>query len=202
MGKNGDRATLGFSVHTGWAAMIAVAGTPASPVILDRSLVEMIPDSDRDPPRFVYHAAQELSLSAAERFVRKATEQSRTKALAALKAAVAELEKRSHRVVATGIIVSGRPVDVDLPAILKSHALLHAAEGELFREAIKSASEKLKIPVTEIRARELPARAAGMLKISAAELPDRLAKVGRTAGRPWSKDQKDSFLVALLAASA
>jgi hypothetical protein len=202
MSKRVGRATLGFSVHTGWAAMIAVAGTPASPVILDRLLVEMIPDSDRDPPRFVYHAAQELSLGAAERYVRVATEKSRANALAALKTAVAELGKRGHEVVATGIIVSGRPLAADLAAILKSHPLLHTAEGELFRQAIKSASEKLKIPVTEIPARDLPARAARVLKVSAAELPDRLAAVGRAAGRPWSKDQKDSFLVALLAASA
>jgi hypothetical protein len=202
MGKGGDRATFGFSVHTGWAAMIAVAGTPAAPVILDRSLVEMIPDSDRDPPRFVYHAGQELSLIAAERYIREATEKSRANALAALKAAIAELGKRGHDIVASGIIVSGRPLDADLAAILKSHTLVHTAEGELFRGAIKSASEKLKIPVTEIPARDLPARAARVLKIPEAELPGRLAKVGRSAGRPWSKDQKDSFLVALIAASA
>jgi hypothetical protein len=202
MSKRGSQATLGFSVHTGWAAMIAVAGTPASPVILDRLLVEMIPDSDRDPPRFVYHAAQELSLGAAERYVRMATEKSRANALAVLKAAVTELKKRGHEVVATGIIVSGRPLSADLAAILKSHPLLHTAEGELFRGAIKSASEKLKIPVTEIPARDLPARAARVLKVPAAALPGRLAEVGRAAGRPWSKDQKDSFLVALLAASA
>ncbi|HMI89408.1 MAG TPA: hypothetical protein VK550_35280 [Polyangiaceae bacterium] len=202
MGKNVERTTFGFSVHTGWAALIAVAGSPASPLILDRSRIEMIPDSERDPPRFVYHAAQELALGAAERVVRVATEQSRARALSALKAAVAELGKRGHEVVASGILVSGRPPDADLATILKSHALLHAAEGELFRQAIKSASEKLKIPVTEVRARELPSRAAGVLKVSAAELPDRLAKIGRSAGRPWSKDQKDGFLVALLAASA
>jgi len=131
-----------------------------------------------------------------------AAEKSAANALSALKASVAELKKRGHDIVASGIIGSNRPLDVDLATILKSHSLVHTAEGELFRGAIKSASEKLKIPVTEIAARELPSRAAKVLKISAAELPERLAKVGRAAGRPWSKDQKDAFLVALIAASA
>ena len=202
MGKSVDKVAFGFSVHTGWAAVIAVAGTPASPVILHRSLVEMIPDADRDPPRFVYHAGQELSLGAAEKYVRLATEKSRANALASLEAIVAALGKGGHRVVACGIIGSNRPLEADLATILKSHSLVHSAEGALFRGAIKSASEKLKIPVTEIGARDLPSRAAKALKISAAELPDRLAKVGRAAGRPWSKDQKDAFLVALVAGSA
>jgi hypothetical protein len=202
MGKSVDRAALGFSVHTGWAAMIAVGGTPGSPVILHRSLVEMIPDEDRDPPRFVYHAGQELSLGAAEKYIRVATEKSSNNALAAVRAAVAELKKGGHEVVASGLIGSNRALDADLATILKSHSLVHTAEGELFRGAIKSAIEKLKIPVTEIAARELPARAAKVLEVSAAELPERLAKVGRAAGRPWSKDQKDAFLVALVAASA
>jgi hypothetical protein len=201
MGKSVERASLGFSVHTGWAAMIAVAGTSASPVILDRSLIEMIPDSDRDPPRFVYHAAQELSISAAERYVRAASEKSRANALAAIKAAVGALKKRGHEVVAIGII-SGKTVDTDMATILKSHALVHTAEGALFRDAIKRASEKLKIPVTEIGARDLPTRAARVFEISPAALTGRLAQIERAAGRPWSKDQKDAFLVALLAASA
>jgi hypothetical protein len=85
---------------------------------------------------------------------------------------------------------------------LKSHSLIHTAEGELFRVAIKSASQQLKIPVTEIRARDLESQAAQALGISAAKVPDRIAAIGRAAGRPWSKDQKTSLLAALVAAAA
>jgi hypothetical protein len=31
---------LGFRVHSGWTAMVAVAGSPASPVVLDRRRIE------------------------------------------------------------------------------------------------------------------------------------------------------------------
>jgi hypothetical protein len=77
--------------------------------------------------------------------------------------------------------------------------LIHTAEGALFRGAIKSASEALKIPITEVPARELPLRASSALGVPLAALLDRLAAIGRTAGKPWAKDQKDAFLVALLA---
>jgi hypothetical protein len=195
-------ATLGFSVHTGWAAMIAVAGSPKSPIIVDRRRVEMMGD-DPDNPRFVYHyAAESLALPAAERFVREAIEQSRDNAVAAIEAARAELAKNSYEIVATGIIAGNKPFKSPLADILKSHSLIHTAEGELFRVAIKSASERLKIPVTEIRARDLEQEAAKVLGISAAKVPDRLAAIGRAAGRPWSKDQKTSLLAALVAAAA
>jgi hypothetical protein len=200
MGKDAGRATLGFSVHTGWAALIAVAGTPASPVILERRRVDMIAGSEPDSPRFVYHAAQNLaSLGAAERCVREAVELSCAKAMAAIEHVVRELGERNYDVAGSGIVVGSRPLTADLATILESHALIHAAEGALFRAAIKSASERLKIPVMEIHARELPSRAARVLKIPVTALPERLAQVGRAAGRPWSKDQKDSFLAALLA---
>jgi len=202
MKKSLVRATLGFSVHTGWAAMIAVAGAPKSPVILDRRRVEMM-GNDPANPRFVYHyAAESLALSAAERFVRKAIEQSRDNAVTALETAIAELRKKDYDIVASGVIVGNRPLEAKLSDILKSHSLIHTAEGELFRVAIKSASERLKIPVTEIRARDLEPRAAKVLGISSAKVKERLDAVGRVAGRPWSKDQKTSLLAALVAASA
>jgi len=196
------RAVLGFSVHTGWAAMIAVTGAPKSPVIVDRRRVEMM-GNDPANPRFVYHyAAESLALPAAERFVKKAIEQSRDNAVAAIEAALAELAKKNYDIVASGIIVGNKPLEAPLPDILKSHSLIHTAEGELFRVAIKKASERLKIPVTEIRARDLEPQAAKVLGISTAKVKERLDAIGRAAGRPWSKDQRTSLLAALVAASA
>src|SRR6185503_13196473 len=52
------------------------------------------------------------------------------------------------------LLSSARPL-LDLKAILASHALIHTAEGEFFRQAFRSAFETLKIPVTGIRARDL-----------------------------------------------
>src|SRR2546430_16489842 len=63
------RAALGFSVHTGWAAMVAVSSGPdGSTVILDRQRLVLM-GNDPHRPRFVYHAAQKLDPGAAERLL-------------------------------------------------------------------------------------------------------------------------------------
>jgi hypothetical protein len=86
-------------------------------------------------------------------------------------------------------------------SICESHARIHAAEGALFRAALAGASRALGVPVVEVRARDLAARAAALLGVSVEELADRLAALGRDAGPPWGKDQKEALLAALVAAS-
>jgi len=68
---------------------------------------------------------------------------------------VAQLTRKGHRVVGAGIVLaSGRPLP-DLAAILRSHALIHTAEGEFFREAMVRASEHCSLPVTRVKEREI-----------------------------------------------
>jgi hypothetical protein len=196
------RAALGFSVHTGWAAMVAVSGPATSAAVLDRRRLVMIPGSDPESPRFVYHAARELQLEPAERLIRESAELSHGRAKAALQAVVEELGTREYQTVAVGIIVGNRPLSAALDAILKSHSLVHAAEGELFREAIRSASRTVGIPIAEVRAKDLHARAATALGVSDGRVAQVLARIGRAAGKPWAKDQKDACLAALSALSA
>jgi hypothetical protein len=194
------RAALGFSVHTGWAAMVAVSSGPTTSVeILDRRRLEMIPGSDPERPRFVYHAARKLGLNEAERLIRESAELSLAKAKVSLRAVVEELGTRDYEVVASSILVGDRPHTASLDAILKSHSLIHGAEGNLFRGAIRDASESLEIPVTEVRAKDLHSRAATTLGIPAGNMAQHLAGIGRVVGRPWAKDHKESCLAALIA---
>lgn len=190
-----QRAALGFSVHTGWAALVAVAGTGSSSVVLQRRRVELFPG----PYRFAYHAAQKLDLPAAERLVRETAQTSGSNAETALRAALEALGAESYDVVGAGLPVGARPVSEPLETILQSHARVHAAEGELYRSSVRDASTALGLPVTEVRARELPARAARALGVSAGSLDELLARVGRAAGRPWAKDQRDACLAAWIA---
>lgn len=191
---------LGFSVHTGWAALVAITGTARREIsVLDRRRIVMIPDGDRQQPRFVYHAARDLSIAEAERRVRESSERAEREAREALEASIHRLGSAGHAVVASALIGGNPPLSASLEAILKNHSLLHAAEGALFRGAIRAASEALGLPVTEVKARELVDRAARGLGVSASRLGELLAAVGREAGPPWGKDQKDACLAALLA---
>lgn len=194
------RAALGFSIHTGWAVLVAVsAESPGSVAVLDRRRVVMIPGSDPGRPPFVYHAARELARDAAEQLVHDAAEQSLAGAKAALRTAIEELASRGHEVAASGIVTGNPPPATSLDVVLRSHSFIHAAEGLLFRETIRRASEALGLVVVEIAARELGARAAAALGIAAGQVPGRLAVIGRAAARPWAKDHKDACLAALVA---
>jgi hypothetical protein len=193
------RAALGFRAHTGWAALVAAAGPPSSPTVVQRERVEIMPGKDANGPRFVYHAAAKLALPAAERLVRDARAEAGAKAKQAVRAAVDALEADGFDVVGAGVIVGNRPLTSPLAAILAAHSLIHAAEGELFRRALVDACEACGLPVRCVRANELAERGAAALDVAADALGERLAALGRAAGRPWAQDQKDALLAALLA---
>jgi hypothetical protein len=80
-----------------------------------------------------------------------------------------------------------------LAKILGAHPLIHTAEGEFFRQAVRQACESLQMPVTAIRAREIDAGAN-----KANELQRSIAGLGRTVGPPWTKDHKTAALAAAL----
>lgn len=189
------RAALGFSVHTGWAALVAVG--PAT-TLLDRRRITMMGD-DPELPRFVYHAIKDRPLAVAERAVRDSRKRALANARAAIEAAVAALSDAGASVVAAGVIAANQPAEEPLARIVESHSLIHSAEGELFRAAIRDGCAALHIPTVDVRARDLAERAAQVLGV---DVDAHLTAIGRAAGRPWAKDQKDACLVAGMALAA
>src|SRR5580704_6453830 len=124
------QAALGFSVHTGWAAVVAVAGSLTTPEVVDRRKLDLIGGEGGDSARFVYHAASELELSAAKQLVIATTRAVSKSALTGLRAVVADLKERGLRVASAAIITGGsRPLGT-LEATLRSHAAIHTAEGQ------------------------------------------------------------------------
>ena len=194
-------AALGFSVHTGWAAMVAVARTGSSIAVLDRRRVEMlpVPNTPRYEPPFVYHAAQELPLAAAEQLVRATEQRARSGAVDAIGAAIEGIRAAGHTVVGASVITGKKAPPASLEAILRSHAAIHAAEGALYRSVIRGASEELHLSVLQVPGDELVQRAALTLGLSAAKVPDLMARFGRELGPPWTADHKAATLAALLA---
>ena len=189
------RAGVGFREHTGWAAMVALGGGVQAPVVVARRRYELCED---DLPRAVYHAARPLDLENAEKLVRTVEESARTAAEWQLRRTVAELEAARYRVVGTAV-AAPRPVPEDLAEILGSHALVHTAEGQLFRETIAEASESLGLPVVRFPQQELFEEAAGHIGTSDASLKAQLTGLGRALGPPWQRDQKEAAAAAWLA---
>jgi hypothetical protein len=82
--------------------------------------------------------------------------------------------------------------------ILASHALIHAAEGEFFREAFSKACEDLDLSVTGFRERSLDECVQTTFGKGAGRMRQQISTLGRSLGPPWTKDQKTASLAALV----
>jgi hypothetical protein len=86
-----------------------------------------------------------------------------------------------------------------LAATLRSHALIHTAEGEFFREVLVRACEHCSLPVTKVKEREVWERATRVFRFPPADLQERIAGLGRSLGPPWRQDEKLASLAAWIA---
>lgn len=199
----GIRTALGFRAHSGWAALVVLAGSPRAPVVIDRRRIELA-DSQIPGSKQPYHAAEGLHPKRAEKLLARCIHTTRLLACRAVRAVVRDLRKKGHRVVGSGLLLaSGRPTaTLTLATVLASHALIHTAEGELFRNVLIQASERAHLPVTRVRERELFACAAAKLRLPADKLQRCLSDLGRSLGPPWTQDQKCAALVAWLVLAA
>ncbi|HEY7819317.1 MAG TPA: hypothetical protein VIG29_13925 [Vicinamibacteria bacterium] len=188
-----ERAGIGFSVHTGWAASVLVGGPSRAPRVLDRRRIRLA-DSDDTLEAEVYHRAAELSPAKASALVKSAQKAALAHALAALRTLA-----RSHPVAAAGVLMSAVTVPEDLVAILRSHPLIHTAEGALYREALADASRNCGLEIVRIPRRELASRFASALGKDQEDARRWLAAAGKDFGPPWGRDQKDAAMAALVA---
>jgi hypothetical protein len=172
-----DRVALGVAPRSSAAVLVALTAPP-DVRLLARTHVVLVGD---DLPAQAYHAAAGLPLPQADRLVQRWAEE----ATASVQASIVELVERS-RVVAVGIAAAVRPVPA-LDVVLRSHPLLHMAEGQLSREAVAEAAARLGLPVHYLdpKARHDPAAV------------ERTVALGRAAGPPWRKEHRMAALAAL-----
>jgi hypothetical protein len=190
-------ATLGFSPHSGWVALVAVGGNPAAPEVLVRARVEMA-DPGLRGSRQPYHALEGLPLSEAKRRLRRYESTARAMARVGLGSVLSGLQRRGFSVAVAGILDSSGRKEQSLEAILASHALIHAADGDHFREALAEAGAGCGLAVHRVPARDLPKSAAAALRRPPEDLQARVRELGRPLGPPWTVDQKSATLLAWL----
>src|SRR5258708_38532775 len=113
-----------------------------------------------------------------------------------------DLQKQGLKLTRRGLLLaSGRPLP-ELDKILASHALIHTADGELFREALLHASARCGLGDFRIKEKELLDRAGQALRLEGDDLMGRVTELGRPFGSPWSQDEKFATLAAWLALAA
>ena len=180
------RVVLGFRAHSGWAAMVAVAGGAGSPRVLERRRI-VIAEAETEAARFPYHAAAELPVEEASALIERAFNSACALAAEAIASAVKRLGAEKHTV--TGCVVltgSGKPLP-ELAKILAAHPLIHTAEGVMFREALINGARQLGLSTGTVPEKS----------VDAAVLEE-IAGLGKLIGPPWTQDQKLATVAALL----
>src|SRR6266849_4458276 len=189
------RAALGFRMHSGWGVLVAVSGDANSVEVMDRRRI-VTTDPKIPGAKQPYHYAASLGLPESETYLANCAAVSERLGLAAVGEVVRELDGRHYRIVGSAVLLaSGRPLR-SLSKILASHALIHTAEGEFFRDAVRKACERLKISVTAIRERELDERAKTAFGNAASQMQRTISSLGSSIGPPWTKDHKTAALAA------
>ena len=177
---------------------MTVGGSPRTPSVVDRRRLELAGDATPRPVQ-PYHASEGLPVAKAEKIVDSAIEEAHRFGQRDLGSLVGHLRSRGHEVAGCILVTgSGRKLPA-LADILASHALIHAAEGEMFREALRWAAARLGVTVFEVREKEIFTRGTKMLGITEPMLRRRTADLGRAVGPPWAADQKLAATAAWLA---
>jgi hypothetical protein len=191
------RAAIGFRMHSGWGVLVAVSQNAGAVEILERRRILVI-EPKIPGTKQPYHFSERLDFPEAEKFLTDCFAASWRLALAAVRESVESLQARYYSVAGAAVVLaSGRSLP-PLPKILASHALIHTAEGEFFREAVWKACQSLDIPVTGFRERDLGDCMAAAFGKTATKTSRQIATLGRLIGPPWTTDQKTAAIAALL----
>ncbi len=201
------RAALGFRMHSGWGIMVAIAGDAAGIELLERRRI-VITDPEIPGATQPYHFAAsigpgnehrpKLGLSAAGQHIASCAAISERLAFAAIRDVIRELGVRKYRIVGAAVLLASGRALPSLDRILAAHPLIHTAEGEFFRTAVRMACERLKIPTTTIPERELEEYAKTMFGGAGGRVRSRIAGLGGSIGPPWTKDHKAAALGAAI----
>jgi hypothetical protein len=196
-GQGAPRVALGIAPHSGWAAVVGIGEASARPRVLLRERIEMADAADIGSKQ-PYHAVEDLPVAEAAKRIARYAATAESMARAAVQRIVADLARDGHRVIRLGILDSAGRKGGSLEAILASHALIHTADGDHFRDAVASAARRSRLAVSRIPARDLDREASAVLGTPVERLCETVKDLGRDVGPPWGADQKAAALVAWL----
>ena len=187
------RAALGFTVKSGWACAVLVAGSPDAPEVVDCRRIELsdpsIPES-RQP----YHDGFGTARAEGRELTRLVTSVERF-GRTSVTGLINGYSTDGRHLRGVGVVV-GSVID---PASLgNSHVRIHALEGQLFRRVIEDGAERSGLKYAIWRERDLYGVAAGSLRRPEPKLRSALTAVGRAVDGSWRAEHKAATLAAWL----
>jgi len=191
------RAAVGFRVHSGWSALVTVSLENDVPRVLSRErvhLVETFIYKFRQP----YHTAERMPLERARVFVDASMVEAKRLAGSVLRSTQKELGSKGYELARGALLLASGKALPGLEGILKSHALIHTADGEHFREALRHSCADCSVEITCIKERELLDWGVKTLRMKREKLLRRLTELGSGFWAPWTQDEKYAALAAWL----
>jgi hypothetical protein len=208
----GSTVSVGVRTHSahgdeegGWATYVVLGGTRSEPRILFRGRMEL-----RDPQvegsnqpfhrpaaMFPFHRCEPMDFKTAEAFVKRCRKSSQDMAGRTLK----DIASTHGALKACRVLSGAERALPSLQAILASHGMMHAAEREFFRDAVRDAAVQKGIATEMLKEKDLPALAK-RLPGSEASRRDTLKAFGKQVGSPWAQDEKFAATAAWLGLAA
>lgn len=196
------RVAIGLKSHSGWAALVALAQNRDELLVLHRCRMECAGVLDGKWARHPYHAAQELAPEDARKFVEKEQSLARACASARLREVVDRFREDGQEVVACCVVAGEAMPPWRLDEILSMHVRMHKAEGSLYREVLEHAANECGLKTLHVPDKRLEEMASDKLGCARAEIASTIGGLGKRAGPPWGKDQKEAALAAWMALCA
>jgi hypothetical protein len=131
--------------------------------------------------------------------VKRGIEAARRVAVKEIQWAVKRSRELHHDIVGCAVIVPEPMPDWSTEDILSVHFRMHKAEGVLLPDVLARAADACGLRLVPVREKSLFEQAEKELVISRSALMLRIAVLGKAAGPPWGKDQKNAALAAMIA---
>ena len=193
------RVAFGLKAHSGWAALVVVGHDDGRLSVVDRRRLELVDGQNASWAKQPYHAAEGLPAQDARRVVESGLTAAHRHAILEMRHAVARIEREGHTIDACAVLIGQPMPDWSVDDILAVHFRMHKAEGVLFRDALARAAKECRQRLVEIPEKTLQDHARHALGAPPASLAKQIAALGKAAGPPWGKDQKDAALAAMIA---
>jgi len=191
-------AALGFRAHSGWACAVIVSGAVDNVSVVDRRRVTLC-DSAIKGSKQPLHEAEPMPFAKAEAFIARCTHATDRRSGDTIAMLRTFADSRGLRLARACLITASGRALPDLRGILASHALIHSAEGEFYRDALARAAQDAGLTVSRVREKDAAMWSANRLGRGEGELRERLAQIGKALGPPWGADEKLATMAAWLA---
>jgi hypothetical protein len=172
---------IGVVTRTGSAVMVMLGGFADAPDYMARGEMDLV---SRALPAQPYHAAADLGLAAAEEMIGQVERGAEEAAAAGLRGAAGGLPAGAA-VLGVAVVVKAVSLPASLADIMRSHAWMHTAEGMLYRDAVLDAARRCGWAAHAVEMSSLP------------DAEQSLGVIGRAAGHPWRRIEKDAARAAI-----